>query len=199
MSKSKRLGASRPVVAVAAFAVGWLAVGVSPTLGYVLNADGCRWAGSSPAIGYRFVDVNTAYQNASVSADTAWDTTSAPGYFYVTTSTSDDDIIVYDNFYPGSGYLAWVSGGCGGDDVWNDPLYFYWNQSNTDPKTAIEKKAIGVHEFGHTYGLSHMTTLDSCDASNSGLMYTYPLTAYSTCGWSTPTSDDVAGATDAHS
>lgn len=167
-------------------------IGASAADAYVLNPDGCKWSGTNPAIGYRFVDTTTPYESATAASDGAWDATSAPGYFYITWSTSDDDVIVYDNFYPGNGYLAWVSGGCASNDIWNDPLLFYWNQSYMDSKPFTEKKVVGVHELGHVYGLWHETD-SSCNGGDTGLMYTYPLSSYSSCGWTSPTADDVAG------
>lgn len=157
-----------------------------------LNPDGCRWSGSQPAIGYRFGAVIAAYKSATRTADSKWDATSANGYFYETTSGADDDVVVYANWYGSNGYLAWVSGSCGADDIWNDPLYLRWNQTYLDSKTSTERYVIGIHEFGHVYGLAHNNT-GTCSSGAAGLMHEHPLSKYDDCGWTSPSNDDMYG------
>jgi len=164
----------------------------APADAYQLNPDGCRWSGSEPAIGYRFSYVEWDYQSATGQADLAWDATAANGYFYQTSSTSDDDVVVYDDDYGANSYVAWVAGGCDSNHIWYDPLYLRWNQHYMDSETAQAKKAVGVHELGHVYGLWHNQT-SGCVGSQAGLMYDPALTKYANCGWTTPTSDDVSG------
>lgn len=159
---------------------------------YNLTPSGCRWSGSQPAIGYRFGSVIASYKSATRTADSKWDATSANGYFYETTSSSDDDVVVYANWYGSNGYLAWVSGGCGPDNIWNDPLYLRWNQTYLDSKTSTERYVAGIHEFGHVYGLAHNNT-GTCNSGAAGLMHQYPLTKYDDCGWTSPSNDDVYG------
>lgn len=159
---------------------------------YVLNPDDCRWSGSQPAIGYRFSSVVTTYKSATRSADSRWDATYANGYFYETTSTSDDDVVVLAAYYGANGYVAWVAGSCDAWSIWNDPLYLRWNRTYMESKTSTQKYMVGIHEFGHVYGLWHNQT-SGCNSGTAGLMYTPALDKYASCGWTSPTGDDVNG------
>jgi len=57
--------------------------------------------------------------------------------------------------------------------------------------------AVGVHEIGHSIGVAHNPST-SCIGSAAGLMYPDAIGKYNSCGWTTPTADDVNGATNAH-
>ena len=103
-------------------------------------------------------------------------------------------MIVHDANYGANGYLAWVSGGCGSDIYWELPLNLYWNQYYLDDDSANVKKAVGVHELGHVYGLWHTSHQDCHNQLNHGaMMYSDPVWMYSNCSWTTPKVDDVEG------
>lgn len=161
---------------------------------YALNPAGCKWSGTSPAIGYRFVSASDTYKSATRTADSKWDATASPGYFYETTSTSDDDVIVDDADYGANGWIAWISGNCGGDDIWIDPLGFHYNTEYeaSSMYTSTRRYVVGVHELGHVYGLAHYDG-NNCDGNDEGLMHSNPLGRYTSCGWTSPTANDVAG------
>jgi len=138
----------------------WGLLVVQPVTGYVFNASGCRWAGTEPPIGYEFQSVTAAYMTATYNADSAWDATSSPGYFY---EGASGQVSIYDNAYGANGLHAWVGGGCDADDIWNTPLGLYYNQSYMDAFSASKKKAVAVHELGHVYGLAHTEHWDCHD------------------------------------
>jgi hypothetical protein len=97
---------------------------------------------------------------ATYNADSAWDATSSPGYFY---EGASGQVSIYDNAYGANGLHAWVGGGCDADDIWNTPLGLYYNQSYMDAFSASKKKAVAVHELGHVYGLAHTEHWDCHD------------------------------------
>jgi len=119
----------------------------------VLNVDGCKFPGTDPDIRYKFIAIETAYQTATRTARNYWNNSSVPGTF-IESTTSSPEITVEDGSYGGD-YLAWIAGGCGSDDLWREPLKFYWNKDNLDGTTATRKAITGTHEFGHTYWLRH--------------------------------------------
>ncbi|HEY7582088.1 MAG TPA: M43 family zinc metalloprotease, partial [Acidimicrobiia bacterium] len=84
--------------------------------------------------------------------------------------------------------------GCLPDIYWNLPLNLHWNQTYLDDDTAAMKKAIGVHELGHVYGLWHTNHQDCHNQAGHGaMMYNAPSWMYTNCGWNTPKVDDVNG------
>ena len=148
--------------------------------------------GSQPPIGYYFISVGSPYQTATRNADSAWDATSSPGYFFEAPN-SVTAVHVFDGDYGANGKLAWVTGGCGGDIYWELPLDLYWNQHYLDDDNASVKKAVGVHELGHVYGLWDKSHLDCHNQLNHGAMMNGGATMYNLCGWTTPKVDDVEG------
>jgi hypothetical protein len=131
----------------------WLVVSPAPADAYRLNADGCKFPGTDPDIRYKFIAMESAYKTATRTARDYWNNSSVPGTFLEST-TNSPEITVEDGLYGGSS-LAWIAGGCGSNDLWTEPLRFYWNKTNLDGTTATRKAITGTHEFGHTYGLAH--------------------------------------------
>lgn len=166
---------------------------MSTTSAYVFNPGGCRWSGSSPSIWYNFLSVTAPYQTATSAAAGAWNATSAPGAFFKAPTGQTVNVWVYDNYYGLNGSVAWVSGSCGSNDIWNSPLSLQWNQTYLDDDTASLKQAVGVHEFGHVYGLWETTHSDCHNQVWHGAMMRGGEWAWTTCGWNTPKVDDVAG------
>lgn len=68
-----------------------------------------------------------------------------------------------------------------------------WNQHYLDDDNASVKKAVGVHELGHVYGLWDKSHLDCHNQLNHGAMMNGGATMYNLCGWTTPKVDDVEG------
>lgn len=169
-----------------------LLLAIRPAHAWVANPSGCRFAGTDPPIGYYLSGVTSAYATATTTSEGYWDATSSPGYFHSTGSLYAQ-VHVYDGYYGANGYVAWISGGCGGDIYWDTPLGFYWNQSYLDGSSAARKAAVGSHEFGHVYGLWETGHFDCHNqSSHSGIM-TGGTWAYDNCGWNSPKVDDVAG------
>jgi hypothetical protein len=119
-------------------------------LGYALNPSGCRWSGTEPPIGYTFIDVTLPYVTATYNADSAWDATASPGYFY---EGGLLQVLVYDSAFESKRPIAWVGGGCGSNKIWNTPLALNYSQTHMDSYSSNRKKATAVHGFGHIYGL----------------------------------------------
>lgn len=169
------------------FAAGYLSSS-TPADAYVLN--GCKFAGTSPAISYRRYSLTSSIETAFVGGQAAWDASSAPGYFYDTTS-STPNIPVYDAYYAGS-WWAVASGGCdpGGFKTWyNDRVTIKFDQGDMASLAADEKEMVAIHELGHAYGLAH-TNL-TCSSPGPAVMRQG--SAKFSCSGSAPWSNDVDG------
>jgi len=158
---------------------------------YVQNPDKCKMPDSS--IGYYFSAITSPYQIAFTSAESAWDSTTAWGYFHSTTYSAAN-IRVYDYAYGASEPIAWTAGACSYDSVWNNGrVDIRFNQTKMDSYPTLKKKATAAHELGHAYGLAHTEHYDCHDqVGHSGIM-TGGAWTYNNCSWSTPKTDDVAG------
>jgi hypothetical protein len=122
-----------------------------------------------------------AYETAFAHAQSAWEATSAPGYFSLT-SSSDPEINVKDTVYQ-EGSWAKTTWSCSGG------LYFYsevtieFDTVDMVQLSAYERKIVAEHELGHAYGLWHMSA--GCHVMRQG-------SHKFTCG-SMPSSNDVDG------
>ena len=163
--------------------------GLTPAQAYVLNPDGCHYAGTNPSIGYDFFSITSTYETVTETAAYRWNSTSIDPTF--SEVVLDEEIEVRDYGYGYGEPYAWVSGSCDSSDHWYEPLELYYNETKMSTLTTEEKNVIGIHELGHTLGLAHNPT-SSCGVG-AGLMYSFPPDLYNSCGYSSPTSDDVAG------
>src|SRR4051794_22208790 len=105
-------------------------------------------------------------------------TSASSSKLVVTADDFGNDNLVGDTFY---------------DCTSSAPKHFtsvtsYWNTHYTASMGSLERKSVMVHELGHALGLGHAGT-SSC--SGQPIMYQYE-SRWTSCGHSTPQSDDVA-------
>lgn len=159
-----------------------------------VNFNGCKYAGSSPAIGYRYYSVSSTWQTAFNSGQSAWDSSSAAGYFTYTPTDSTPNIPVED-FWTSSTWWGLATGGCasGGGQTWyNEKVEVDFNTRTTGSLSTTEKKLVVIHELGHAYGLAHTST--NCGGVYKAVMHSDPTWVLDNCGSSAaPYSNDVYG------
>jgi hypothetical protein len=124
------------------------------------------------------------YQTAFGRAQSAWDSTSAPGYLDEQSTSLDPEVNVIDGSYADSwwalnSYSCESSGLYSGNETTVD-----FNARTMVGLSADESMIVAEHELGHSYGLDHQTT--GCYLMRQGEIKF-------TCG-SMPTSSDVSGA-----
>lgn len=156
-------------------------------------ANGCKYAGTSPAITYGYSSLSTLWQNSFYSGQAAWDASSAPGYF-TTTASPFKNIWVRD-YSSSQTWWGLATGGCdsGGGQIWYGPLVnIYFNNRTADGLSTTERKLVAIHELGHAYGLAHSSL--GCGVSFEPVMRSDPTWVGDNCGhWNAPYSNDVYG------
>lgn len=158
---------------------------------WVLN--GCKYAGTNPAIGYRYYSLSSPWQTAFGSGQTAWNSTSAAGYFISTPLDPTPNIKVQD-YWTSSTWWGLAQGGCdsGGGQIWyNELVTITFNNRTADGLPTTDKFLIATHEQGHAYGLAHSSL--GC-GSNRPVMRSDATWVYDNCGDPyAPYPNDVAG------
>lgn len=148
-----------------------------------------RYTGSDPGISYRFYSVTTAYQDAFNQAQYAWDSTSAPGFFAHDQDNGDPMLEVRDDSYSWDDWARMSYDGCT-FEYWDfNETRINFNTRTMNGLTAREKKIVGEHEAGHSYGLDH----EYYDCTNPGPTVMKPGTSKFSCGGDGPWYDDVQG------
>lgn len=150
---------------------------------------GCTYApGTINPISFRFYSVGDSSLVTSTKYGVgAWNSTSAPGNFQETTTSLDPEVNVTDDSYPTDGFYAKVFFTCINGHFSGNEVNLIWNNPKVGTRTLSQKYRIATHELGHAYGLDHL---------NSGChIMRYDVGFMTDCLRSTPSSDDVAGAT----
>ena len=124
--------------------------------------NGCRYDPDTiDPITYDFYSVELSIKTAVRTGEAVWDKTSAPGYFKEDTYASDPEINIYDA--PRSSATKWdgrMTGICVDDTgQWkSNEVKIDFNLTKMDTHTTHQRKIIAMHEIGHAYGLSDVTT-----------------------------------------
>ena len=169
---------------------------------YTLLGEGCRYDpdNDDDGLGIGFQKDNDLYDEdeelAIQYAASAWNGAMDPQFTIVSHSSFDRDLAVrWANLGPNVGGA--LTYGCGSDHYWTDPVFRFGANATFYTPTMRRRKAIAIHEIGHSYGLQHNNT-SGCNSSTASLMHVYPVSKYDLCGWHRPTQDSVDGATAAH-
>ena len=95
-----------------------------------------------------------------MTGEAVWDRTSAPGYFSEDSSSDDPEINVYDAPYADTEWDGRMTGICVDDTgQWkSNEVKIDFNITLMETRTAKQRKIIAMHEIGHAYGLSDVTT-----------------------------------------
>lgn len=158
------------------------------TSAFAYITTGCKYSpGSIDPISFRFFAVaDSSYIDATKHGASAWNATSAPGYFEEHSSSLDPEVNVTDDSYPLDTSFAWVYFTCSGGEYAGNEVNFVWNSYTASSRTVSQKQRIGTHELGHAYGLDHVSTLCRIMRLDVGYM--------TDCTITTPATDDVNGA-----
>lgn len=153
---------------------------------YAFNCG--KFLGSSPAISYRYYDMVGAYQTAFGEAQSAWDATSAPGFFDYEPSEEDPMVNVQDGSYTWGDWAEMTATCAAGVWLYNE-VTIRFNTRTMGSLTAYQKRLVAEHEAGHGYGLEHVTA--TCSSTAKAVMSTGS-TKFG-CTGTPPWADDVNG------
>jgi hypothetical protein len=169
---------------------------------YSIDGPNCRFdpANDNDGLGIGILTTDPLYdlnQSFSTSAGAnAWNLSMVPQFTSVAYSSSTRDVRVeWENL--GATVGARTTTWCGTGHYSADPLIEWGANASYYSTTPNRRKALAIHELGHAYGLNHNNS-NSCSQSIAGLMFTDPVSKTNSCGWTSPTTDDVNGAIDAH-
>lgn len=187
---SKRTAARRSAVLLTVLA----AVLTQLVVGAATRADayvliGCKFDGTSPTIGYKFMNASLTFNDRLREAAGNWNSKDVPGSF-TEVSGSDPEIEVSSGSYASNSNWAWVTGGCNNNPPgWNaNEVTLTFNYSTVSGLTQQNIRRIAIHELGHTYGLHH----DSMTCSGVPKVMETGTNKFN-CSGTPPWADDQAG------
>jgi hypothetical protein len=187
-----------------AAAASTLAASVLPAVAqaYVIFGSNCRYDPANDddglGIGVKTGDslYNAAQHTSAINAAAKWNEKVAPQFTLVTYNTSVQDVTLgWENLGANIGGRTYWQ--CGSGHWANDPDVRWGANATYYVSTQNRRTAIMIHELGHSYGVDHNSN-SSCDGGVAGLMASDAVGKTNACGWTSPTSDDVKGANDAH-
>ena len=123
------------------------------------NYNGCRYDPDSiDPISYDFFGVETQVRRAVNQGDDGWDGTTAPGYFKHDRYDLDPEIEVKD-YASMATWAGEMRGTCLSSGLWKgNEVKITFNNTQMRRFNDYQRKVIAMHELGHAYGLSHVTT-----------------------------------------
>lgn len=187
-----------------AVTAGSVLVPVSAANAYVLIGPGCRYDPRNDDDGLGIgidTSVTSAEATATKTGGTRWSATTWPAIFqYIGTDVSASKVdLRVSSANLGATVQAttywWCDSGSG--HYSQDPVFKWSHNQTAYTWTANNRIAVAVHEMGHSIGVNHNNST-SCNGSIAGLMYKDAIGKYLSCGWTSPSADDVNGATHAH-
>ena len=157
ISSSQRLRWRRPLVTFAAI-IG-LVVPTFASLTLAPPADAwakwnCKFAGTSPSLGYTFENASLTFNPRFREAADNWNSKSVPGTLFEQ-SGSDPELEISSGSYASAAWWASTSGSCDGPLWYGNEAQIRFNYTTTTGLTAGNIRRVAVHEIGHAYGLWH--------------------------------------------
>lgn len=131
---------------------------VNPVLAHTAPAHGYHYDPATiDPIEYMYFFVGTEYQTALDAAASAWNATSAPGYFQRTNLSLDPEIHVSDSDYDEDWCACCIFVTSGNGIYDGNEVEIRFDTENMAGLTADQKKIVAEHELGHAYGLDELT------------------------------------------
>ncbi len=177
MARKRLIRRAISAVATLAIAAGVLVAATLPAEAYATN--GCTW--SSATLNVRNQMPSGTYSTVAVDSISAWSTSTDVNLSPTTSTSAAWSIKTYDqgaNGYSGYSYWTCLLGHFTNAQATLNPYY-------TDGYSTSKKRAVAVHELGHTLGLAH--------ASGAVIMNSCPGCMWDSYAFWTPRTDDRNG------
>lgn len=152
---------------------------------------GCKYSGTNPTLYYQIGStVGSARRTATNSGAGRWNAVAVPGTFTAWSSGKPVNVAITE-WSAADTYEAVTSFSCSSGLYTSNKTTITWNSPSPggigSDTTAL--RMVATHEFGHAYGLNHMST--TCNGTKTVMVQ--GKTKWS-CSWGTePWQDDING------
>ena len=169
--------------------VGSTALAVAQNSADAYALAGCKLAGYTNTGIYHITYRNSMSTNsaAGTAGISGWNYTAAPIWFE---ASSSPKVVMTEASYGNTGWLGHTNRPCS-YGVYTPPTTTQFNDTYMNGEPAGHKQEVMVHELGHALGLNHV---HSTACGSMAIMEGSSTSTYYSCGFSTPRSDDIAGA-----